>query len=88
MKELDAHIAAHKHSSNHREEMLASELCGCFQCLSVFSPVDILDWTDEGQCAICPKCGIDSVIGSSSGFPITHDFLSGMYKHWFGNAYN
>jgi hypothetical protein len=33
--------------------------------------------------AICPKCGIDSVIGSSSGYPITIEFLSRMKERWF-----
>ncbi len=30
-----------------------------------------------------PRCGIDSVIGSRSGFPLTPEFLAGMKQHWF-----
>ena len=71
--------SAHKHSSRHREEILASEVCGCFYCLATFPPGEIEDWIDEkkrvGETAICPRCGIDSVIGSQSGFPITPEFL-------------
>ena len=60
---------AHKKSSRHREEIRSSEICGCFYCLSIFNPSEIEDWTDDdenklGQTALCPKCGIDSVIGS------------------------
>jgi hypothetical protein len=72
-------IAAHKHSIHHREEVLSSDPCGCFYCLAVFPPSEILEWVDEiesiGQTALCPKCGIDSVIGSNSGYPIEPDFF-------------
>jgi hypothetical protein len=80
-------VAAHEHCSHHRDEIIASEQCGCFYCLSVFSPSEITDWVDEiddvGTTAICPHCEIDSVIGSCSGYPITREFLSVMHKHWF-----
>lgn len=75
--------AAHKHSSKHREEILKSEQCGCFYCEKTFGPHEILDWTDDQQTALCPKCGIDSVIGSTSGFPINKEFLHQMCEHWF-----
>lgn len=76
-------LAAHKHSSKHREEIEKSEKCGCFFCLSIFAPSEIEDWTDGGQTAICPECMVDSVIGDASGFPITEDFLKEMKDHWF-----
>ncbi len=56
-------IAAHRHSSNHRQEIEASKVCGCFYCLAVFPPASIDEWCDEDGTALCPKCGIDSVIG-------------------------
>ena len=34
--------------------------------------------------ALCPSCGIDSVIGDASGFPITEEFLVAMEARWFG----
>lgn len=86
-------IAAHKRSSLHRSEVLSSEICGCFYCQATFPPAEIEDWVDErptdegisvpGVTALCPKCGIDSVIGSASGLPITPDFLQRMNAHWF-----
>ncbi len=83
MDEFNPIIAAHKHSSNHREELLASNVCGCFYCLEIYSPREILDWVDDDKCALCAKCGIDSVIGSASNYPITKGFLMEMKKHWF-----
>jgi hypothetical protein len=38
---------------------------------------------NEEKMAFCPYCGIDSVIGSKSGFPITKIFLEAMHKYWF-----
>ena len=74
---------AHERSSGHHTEILASEICGCFYCGKSYSPTEIVDWADSGQTALCPMCGIDSVIGSASGFPITKDFLDEMNRYWF-----
>ncbi len=86
MTESD-HIVAHKRSVFHRDEITASEQCGCFYCLKVFAPEAIEEWRDNddsrGDTALCPHCGIDSVIGSQSGYPITAAFLGKMRDHWF-----
>jgi hypothetical protein len=74
---------AHKHSANHRGEIECSELCGCFYCEKVFSPVEIKEWIDGNKTAMCPHCGIDAVIGSASGFVLTKEFLHGMCDYWF-----
>ena len=83
-------IAAHKASSWHRSQITVDGVvCGCFHCCQIFSPSLITEWVDEnaagdGQTAMCPLCGIDSVIGSSSGYPITTEFLGRMKVYWFG----
>ena len=77
-------IAAHKYSSNHKKELQKDHICGCFYCLKIFDPVEIKDWIKDPQgTALCPYCGMDSVIGEHSGFPITVDFLSKMKYDWF-----
>ena len=89
MNEVDQpeHIRAHAHSIRNREEVLASERCGCFYCCSRFAPAEIQEWVDERkggeQTALCPKCGIDSVIGSASGYPTSRVFLERMKAYWF-----
>jgi len=75
---------AHRHSSRHRAEIAQSGWCGCFYCLEVFDSREIEEWTDRGATALCPHCGIDSVIGDASGFPISAEFLSAMEARWFG----
>ena len=75
--------AAHGFSSLHRAQIEASDICGCFYCLAVFPPERIVEWVDSDRTALCPKCGIDSVVGSESGVPLTPEFLSQMRHHWF-----
>ncbi|HEX5724898.1 MAG TPA: cytoplasmic protein [Longimicrobiaceae bacterium] len=63
--------------------MLASETCGCFYCLKAFPPSAIAEWVDRGETALCPRCGIDAVLGSASGYPLTREFLREMRSFWF-----
>src|SRR5262245_63477633 len=86
MGEAD-YVTAWRHSIQHRAEVEASEWCGCFHCLAIFRPEDIDVWVDEENVtAVCPECGIDSVIGSASGYPITDAFLGQMRRHWFATG--
>jgi hypothetical protein len=90
------YIEAHKHSSRSRKEIERSNWCGCFNCLAIFHPAEIDEWWDEiegvPQTPVCPQCGIDSVIGDKSGYPITREFLSKMKNYWFrrdwGSSFN
>lgn len=77
---------AHEFSSHHRGDILASKDCGCFYCINIFPPSEITEWIDCKESAICPYCGIDSVVGSASGIPITKEFLKEMYQFWFSIA--
>jgi hypothetical protein len=79
---------AHAHSSNHRAEIEASAACGCFYCCAQFSPAAIVEWVDDdangrGKTAVCPRCGIDSVIGDASGFAVSPKVLIEMRSYWF-----
>jgi hypothetical protein len=67
--------AAHEHCFKSRKEILANEICGCFCCLATFPPAEIDQWMDDFQTPILPQCGIDSVIGSASGFSIDDKFF-------------
>ncbi|WP_082781211.1 hypothetical protein [Streptococcus sp. DD13] len=77
---------AHAYCSNNKPELEKDEICGCFYCMQIFSPHEIDEWLvedtkiDDRGTALCPYCGIDSVIGASSGFPITKKFL------WFSDV--
>ena len=75
---------AHDHCMENRAEIEVSELCGCFYCLRTYDAKDVIDWVDDGGTAVCPKCGIDSVLADSSQLPVNDSsFLNAMYGHWF-----
>ena len=82
-------IDAHKFSNNHKRELENDAVCGCFFCERIFNPQEIREYIiDDNPCdkrgsTVCPYCGIDSVIGESSGFPITKAFLNRINKYWF-----
>ena len=77
-------LNAHALCSQHRDSLRRSRVCGCFYCLGIYPFALISAWTDRGQTALCPECGIDSVIGSASGYPVDEEFLRHMKAHWFG----
>lgn len=76
---------AHKYSSKHKKLMEESNCYGCFYCISIFhKTTHIKEWVDlDRDTALCPRCGIDSIIPEKSGYPITGHFLSAMHDYWF-----
>ena len=68
-------LAAHSHASNNRGEIESSRVCGCFCCMQMFAPADIVAWAGlevadfdnldsmPAGTALCPHCGSESVIG-------------------------
>lgn len=91
MKKNDTDIIkAHEFCKNNRPALKNDRLCGCFYCLpQIFDPKEIKEWivqkpAETKGSAICPYCGIDSIIPESSGYPITKEFLAEMEKYWFG----
>ena len=76
----------HQHATRNRQEIESSKICGCFYCLQTFPPITIEDWCGEGETAICPKCGIDSVLGDAGVVTATEkDVLQQMHRFWFEN---
>jgi hypothetical protein len=85
----------HQHSIRHRPAIERSEICGCFYCQSVFPPNEITEWIDgaddsedAGVTALCPRCGIDSVLPSGTGITITPGLLAEMHRYWFSSQPN
>lgn len=80
--------AAHNAARFNRATLAQASKCGCFYCLKILTPLEIEEWCPEEEggeevTAICPYCGVDSVIGEGCGFPITQEFLKAMHKRWF-----
>lgn len=83
------YIKAHKFCSDNKPALQKDSVCGCFHCVKIFSPKEITayircgDGIDSLGTAKCPYCGVDSLIGESSGYPITEEFLKNMKGYWF-----
>lgn len=88
-------LEATRHATQNQVEVEGSRLCGCFCCVQIFPPREIMAWSgldvsnfDNPESlgagtALCPRCGSDSVIGDKSGYPIDADFLGRMNEAWF-----
>ncbi|MEI0510176.1 cytoplasmic protein [Brachyspira intermedia] len=78
-------LKIHKLSSNHKELLIKEDICGCFYCVSIFSPKLITDWIEDENdlTAICPYCGIDSIIPNHSDYQLNKELLEEMRKHFF-----
>ena len=82
-------IKAHDFCNGHMKQLKADKVCGCVFCGKIYSPSEIENWLisdndcDREGTAFCPYCGIDCVIGESSGYPITEEFLYEMHQQWF-----
>lgn len=72
----------HDKCRDHRTSVLASTECGCFCCCSKFPPTQIKEWVRDEGTAICPNCGIDSVLGNKD-VSITEELLVEMREAWF-----
>jgi hypothetical protein len=59
----------------------------------MFDPREVMDWidgrqvetgsSDDGATALCPRCGIDSVLPSAAPIQLTKELLAEMRVHWF-----
>jgi hypothetical protein len=79
---------AYVHTNDHRDEILASNSVGCFYCCKVFPKTQIEKWVDEDKegvshTALCPICGVDSLIGDAAGYVLNTKFLENMKSYWF-----
>ncbi len=80
---MEDYIEAHEYCTQNKENLQKDTICGCFYCLEIFSPKEIKMWLNREDTALCPYCCVDSVIGESSGYPITKEFLKKMNEYWF-----
>ena len=74
---------AHTFASKNRHAIENSSNCACFYCKQSFLSAEVSEWVDAGQTAICPKCGIDAVLGDDQPVELTPEFIREMNLAWF-----
>ena len=57
-----------------------ASLCGCFSCGKMFTPDQIVDWSDEED-ACCPYCNSTTVIMDSQGYEINAEYLHELMQY-------
>ena len=73
----------YKHSCRNHAELKQSLKCGCFSCGRIFDATEVEDYIDDGETALCPYCGVDSVIGDASGIELNPKLLNELNKMYF-----
>ena len=75
---------AHKYTYQNRIDLFVKQDCACIYCKHTFHSSDIKEYAlDHPSTALCPFCGIDTVLGKVSGYKFTKDFLDKMYDYFF-----
>lgn len=74
----------HKNSMRNADVLARSSALGCFYCLEWFGFDEIQEWVHEEPTALCPKCGIDSVLGDAQ-IELTDILLEEMRDVYFGS---
>ena len=73
----------HAYASHNKKMIGKSNKCYCFYCKSVFENGEVETYLAEEETALCPKCGIDSVIPDSIDEKIDEAIISEMHDYWF-----
>lgn len=81
-------LEAHSGCIRNQTDLATEQTCGCFYCQRIYSSTELKDdnfiqESDGSHTALCPYCGIDSVIGETQGYEITPALLAEMRKEWF-----
>ena len=73
----------HAYASHNRELIERSNQCYCFYCESSMKNTEIKEYLEKEETALCPKCGVDSIIPDSIDEIINASLLSEMHDYWF-----
>jgi len=71
----------HSLASYHKKQLENCDKCGCFNCCKIFKKNKIKEWIDGRKTALCPHCGIDSVLPIPQ--TINYVTLREMRDYWF-----
>ena len=80
-------IKAHRSTFNNCYSLFVEQECVCVYCKERFSSSEIVDFSLSSKgTALCPYCGIDSVVGEFSGYDLSDNFIKAMHEYFFNNA--
>lgn len=79
-------------NKEHKKLLENSTNAGCYYCCEIYPASEIKEWVrsyrrkgEKPDCALCPKCGIDSVLPDVK-VTLTLDILKAMHLYWFDSG--
>lgn len=88
IKDLDkANLeAAHAYTFDNAQMLFARQSCVCIYCWERYESSEIIQISNSTLgTALCPKCGIDAIVGEISGFELSDEFIGKMYDRFFNS---
>lgn len=79
----------HMSSYQNKQSVELSNKCGCYHCEKIFDASEVKNWCDKSTgkpTALCPYCGIDSVICDHDGEIVDDSVLRLMNVEFFGGG--
>ena len=73
----------HAYSSHNRDFITTANKCYCFYCKAIVDRYKRNDYTDDGQTALCPKCGMGALLPDSIEESLDEQLVSEMNEYWF-----
>jgi NAD-dependent SIR2 family protein deacetylase len=72
-----------KYATSNEQDLRNSDQAGCYYCKKIYLASDVTEFIEDERTALCPKCGIDSVLPSNSSIKLTPKNLAELNKYWF-----
>ncbi len=72
-----------KYATSNERALSNSDMAGCYYCKNIYPSNEVTDFLETERTALCPRCGIDSVIPSNSPIKLSPKNLSELNKYWF-----
>lgn len=72
-----------KFATSNKDALGKSKYAACYYCQQVFLANEVVEFLEVENTALCPKCGIDSVLPDTSGYEFTKENLLELHKFWF-----
>ena len=90
LKKLSTYQIHHDYTFANEDYVKSSNKCGCFHCGKIFDASEVeeekyIKEKNGKRTAICPYCGIDSVIPDSK-VELTSELIQLMNDEWFGGS--
>ena len=72
---------AMKFAISNKKAIQESPKAGCYYCKKTYKPSKVVEFLEHEEIALCPKCGIDSVLPANSPYEPTNENLAELHQY-------